>query len=201
MTCSADDVRPKGRREIALVPFARAAWPEAMQIPHAKALLYSHTALAADVESQQRAGSLVRSEVNMGWMLMPLFTYSACVPHYIHSAYYWAGTAPDMVSCVRQSPTNAWPACSDASHALHPPPLPAGFVSHRPDKKFAIVLGLLHLAFAFAARREQVLGVGEGRAGLGWSGLVWAGLRRQPPAVQPQLFNPSFSTFRGTLAR
>ena len=46
------------------------------------------------------------------------------------------------------------------------------------------------LAFAFAARREQVLvlGVGEGRggegwAGLGWAGLGWAGLRAQPPAV------------------
>ena len=34
------------------------------------------------------------------------------------------------------------------------------------------------LAFAFAARREQVLvlGVGEGRGGEGWAGLGWAGL-------------------------
>ena len=38
VTCSAG-VRPKGCREIALVSFGRAAWPEAMQSAHARALL------------------------------------------------------------------------------------------------------------------------------------------------------------------
>ena len=38
VTCTAD-VRPKGCREIALVSFGRAAWPEAMQSAHARALL------------------------------------------------------------------------------------------------------------------------------------------------------------------
>ena len=50
-------------------------------------------------------------------------------------------------------------------------------LNHRTDE---ILLWLLPLAFAFAARHEQVLviGVGEGRGGLGW-----AGLRQQPTAV------------------
>ena len=38
MICSAD-VRPKGCRKIALVSLPRAAWPEAMQSAHARALL------------------------------------------------------------------------------------------------------------------------------------------------------------------
>ena len=79
-----------------------------------------------------------------------------------------------------------WPSMGGASHALHTRP-PTSHTSRvrepstRPN--FAIVLGFLPLAFAFAARREQVLvlGVGEGRggegrAGLGWAGLGWAGL-------------------------
>ena len=72
---------------------------------------------------------------------------------------------------MRQSPMSAGPAVAHPmpSTPAPLPAIPAAFVSHRPDKIFDIVLGLLPLAFAFAARREQVLvlGVGEGRGGSG----------------------------------
>ncbi len=127
VTCSAG-VRPKGCREIALVSFGRAAWPEAMQSAHARALL---PALPWQLMRVTAGSRLVRSEVNMDWMLMPFTVGSS-----LQFAYCWAGTIPS------------------------------------------------------AARREQVLvlGVGEGRgglglAGMGWAWLSWAGLRRSPSCL------------------
>ena len=74
----------------------------------------------------------MRWEVNMEWMLMLL----QCVPHYIPRIVSWAGTAPDVVSCVRQSQMNAGPALAHPmpSTPAPLPAIPAAFVSHRPDK-------------------------------------------------------------------
>lgn len=73
---SSADVRPKGCREIALVPLARAAWAVAMQSAHARALL---PALPWQLMWVTAGSRLVRWEVNMEWMLMLL----QCAPHYI----------------------------------------------------------------------------------------------------------------------
>ena len=167
MTCSAG-VRPKGCRELALVFFGRAAWPEAMQSAHARAPL---PALPWQLMRVTAGSRLVRSEVNMDWMLMPL----QWVPSY--SLRIVGPVQPRMWS----------PVCSRARPMLglqwripcppQPPPLPAipaAFVSHR---VLASCLGLRRStrASACAWRRR-----GEGRAGLGWAGLGWA-------AAQPQL--------------
>ena len=91
-------------------------------------------------------------------------------------AYCWAGTAPDVVSCVQQSPTNAGPAVAHPmpSTPAPLPAIPAAFVSHRPDKichspgapASCLCLRRSTRASACAWRRR-----GEGRAGLGWAGL------------------------------
>ncbi len=131
----------------------------------------SRTAVAADVSHCREPARALGSEYGRD---ADAFT----VVSSLQFAYCWAGTAPDVVSCVQQSPVNAGPAVAHPmpSTPAPLPALPAAFVSHRPDKmaqverqnNFAIVLGLLPLALAFAARREQVLvlGVGEGRGGL-----------------------------------
>ena len=73
----------------------------------------------------------MRSEVNMKWMLMLL----QCVRHYI-PRIVGPVQPPDVVSCARQSPTNAGPAVAHAmpSTPAPLPAIPAAFVSHRPDK-------------------------------------------------------------------
>ena len=88
----------------------------------------SRTALAADVSHSREPARALGSEYGVD-----ADAFTVCSS--LHSAYCWAGTAPDVVSCVRQSPTNAGPAVAHAmpSTPAPLPAIPAAFVSHRPD--------------------------------------------------------------------
>ena len=129
----------------------------------------SRTALAADVSHSREPARALGSEYGVD-----ADAFTECSS--LHSAYCWAGTAPDVVSCVRQSPMNAGPAVAHPmpSTPAPLPAIPAAFVSHRPDKFCHSPGALVSCLFL---RREQVLvlGVGEGRGGLGWAGLGWLG--------------------------
>ena len=95
----------------------------------------------------------------------------------MQSAYSWAGTAPDVVSCVRQSPTNAGPA------ATHPmpvtpaplPAIPAAFVSHRPDRILLQTWGSCLLPSPSPLDASKCLCLASARGGLDWAGLGCAG--------------------------
>lgn len=112
----------KGCGKIALAPVIRAAWLEAMQIAHERALL---SALPWQLEGVTAERRLVRSEVD--WMLVLLQWVPHCSPH------SWAGTAPGMVSCAQQSQTNAGPAVAHPMPSI-PASLPAAFMGHRTEE-------------------------------------------------------------------
>ena len=90
-------------------------------------------------------------------------------------AYCWAGTAPDVVSCVQQSPTNAGPA---VAHPMPSTPAPTSHTSRVREpstrQNFAVVLGLLPWPSPLDA--SKCLCLASARGGLGWAGLGWAGL-------------------------
>ena len=89
----------------------------------------SRTALAADVSHSREPARALGSEYGVDGD-----AFTVCSS--LHSAYCWAGTAPDVVSCVRQSPMNAGPAVAHPmpSTPAPLPAIPAAFVSHRPEK-------------------------------------------------------------------
>ena len=80
----------------------------------------SRTALAADVSHSREPARVFGSEYGLD-----ADAFTVCSS--LHSAYCWAGTAPDVVSCVRQSPTNAGPA---VAHAM--PSAPAPLACYQP---------------------------------------------------------------------
>ena len=97
--------------------------------------------------------------------------------------------------CVRQGPTNRmlglqWRISLMPSIYPHPPPclrlsaIPAAFREPSTCRCFAIVLGLLPLAFALPLPLDasNFMCSASARGGRA-AGLGWAGLRRQPPAV------------------
>ena len=75
----------------------------------------SRTALAPDVSHSREPARAFGSEDGLD--ADALTVYSS-----LHSAYYWAGKAPDVLSCVRQSPTNAGHAIAHPMPSLHTPP-------------------------------------------------------------------------------
>ena len=89
----------------------------------------SRTALAADVSHSRGPARALGSEYGLD-------ADALTVCSSLHSAYCWTGTAPDVVSCVRQSPANAGPAVAQPmpSTPAPRPAISAAFVSHRPDK-------------------------------------------------------------------
>ncbi len=102
-------------------------------------------------------------------------------------AYCWAGRAPDVVSCVQQSPTKAGPAVGCATPAgpacggaPHPPP----YQPYQPHSRAIDLTKFCHspgnLASCLCLRRSTRASAcacrRRGEGGEGWAGLGWAGL-------------------------